>query len=92
VTSPLAGNKNAISKRPFWSAVTQVLIEKKGVDKVDALKEIAKKLIEAAQAGEQWAIKELADRLDGRAAQQLIHTGDPQNPVVIQATSHDENL
>lgn len=50
--------------------MTQVLIEKKGVDKVDALKEIAKKLIEAAMNGEQWAIKELADRLDGKAIQQ----------------------
>lgn len=72
--------------------MTQVLIEKKGVDKVDALKEIAGKLLAAAMNGEQWAIKELADRLDGKSAQQLIHTGDADNPVVIQASSHDESL
>lgn len=70
------GNQNASHKRPFWAAVNRVLVEKSGLAKIDALEEIAGKLIEAAQAGEQWAIKELADRLDGKAIQQIDATVD----------------
>lgn len=46
------------------------------MDKIEALQVIAGKLIDAAQAGEQWAIKELADRLDGKAIQQIDATVD----------------
>lgn len=77
------GNQNASQKRPFWAAVNRVILEKKGLEKVDALEKIAHQLLDAAMNGEQWAIKELADRLDGRSAQQIIHTGDADNPVAV---------
>ena len=45
------------------------------------LREIARVHIEKAAAGDMQAIKELADRLDGRPAQILEHSG-PETPVI----------
>jgi hypothetical protein len=51
-----------------------------GVD-LKKLREIARVHIEKAAAGDMQAIKELADRLDGRPAQILEHSG-PETPVI----------
>ena len=45
------------------------------------LREIARKLIEKAETGDLQAIKELADRLDGRPAQSLEHVGEGGTPI-----------
>ena len=66
-----ARNSNAESKRPFWAAVCRVLATRSGSRKIEALDEIAERLVNAALAGEQWALKEVADRLDGKALQQI---------------------
>lgn len=41
----------------------------------------AKALLDKAEAGEAWAIKELADRLDGKAFQSVQLSGDNENPL-----------
>lgn len=41
-------------------------------EKPEALRRVADKLVSEAEKGEQWAIKELADRLDGKPAQEVI--------------------
>jgi hypothetical protein len=45
------------------------------------LREIARTHIEKAAAGDMQAIKELADRLDGRPAQMLEHSGPDSEPI-----------
>src|SRR5215467_3186332 len=45
------------------------------------LREIAKVHIARCEAGDMQAIKELADRLDGRPAQILEHSGPDSNPI-----------
>ena len=45
------------------------------------LREIARTHIEKAAAGDMQAIKELANRLDGRPAQILEHNGPDSNPI-----------
>src|SRR5215469_17929898 len=45
------------------------------------LREIARVHIEKAAAGDMQAIKELADRLDGRPAQILEHSGPDSEPI-----------
>ena len=45
------------------------------------LREIARAHIEKAAAGDMQAIKELADRLDGRPAQILEHSGPDSEPI-----------
>lgn len=46
----------------------------------------AKALLDKAEAGEPWAIKELADRLDGKAFQSVMLSGDSDHPLVTQIT------
>src|SRR5262249_41697614 len=45
------------------------------------LREIARMHIEKAAAGDMQAIKELADRLDGKPAQMLEHSGPDSEPI-----------
>ena len=51
-----------------------------GVD-LKKLRQIARAHIEKAANGDLQAIKELADRLDGRPAQILEHSGPDNNPI-----------
>src|SRR5215813_374558 len=51
-----------------------------GID-LKKLREIARRHIEKAAAGDMQAIKELADRLDGKPAQILEHSGPDSEPI-----------
>lgn len=54
-------------------------------DVLGALEPIADKLVEMALSGEISHVKELGDRLDGKAAQQVLVSGDGTgNPVVVE--------
>lgn len=64
------GNENAAKPKRWTSAIERAL-QKRGSAKIDALDEIADKLLELAKAGEMQALKELGDRLDGRPHQTL---------------------
>lgn len=71
-----AGNQNAKKAKIFEEAVKRALARSSG-ESVDAgLDKVADRLVIAANAGEQWAIKEIADRLDGRAVQSTTLGGD----------------
>ena len=50
------------------------------------LRAAAEALLDAAAMGEDWAIKELADRLDGRPGQALTISGDPEQPLQANIT------
>lgn len=50
----------------------------------DMLDEAAKVLLESAVAGKLDAIKELGDRLDGKAMQRNEHTGEGGGPLVVE--------
>lgn len=71
------GNQNGLKQNRLWSetirrAVTQADGEK--------LRKIADKLIDLAAEGDIQAMKEIGDRLDGKAAQTI--SGDPDAPLV----------
>jgi len=63
-----------------------------GVD-LKKLRQIARAHIEKAAAGDMQAIKELADRLDGRPAQILEHSGPDSEPItkIVNEIVHDAN-
>lgn len=73
------GNQYAAKAKRWQRAIEQALEKRSVVAQRDALEELADVLIAEAQKGEQWAIKELGDRLDGRPAQAI--TGDGGGPV-----------
>jgi hypothetical protein len=49
-----------------------------------AVTRVAIKLLQMAEKGEGWAIKELADRLDGKPAQDVNIGGQEDNPLVLE--------
>lgn len=68
----MAGNENSGRKaeKPFRDAL-RIEIAALGDADPKALRSIARKLLEKAADGDMQAIKELADRTDGKAVQQL---------------------
>jgi hypothetical protein len=66
------------AQRPFLNALRMALTDPNGKpdDNMPKLRLIAAKLIEKAASGDPQAIKEIADRLDGKPAQSVIHGGD----------------
>jgi hypothetical protein len=61
------GNKNAGKRNSWYNTLDRAIAQ----DNADRLRKAAEQLLTQAAAGEQWAIKELADRLDGRAKQSI---------------------
>lgn len=59
------GNANATKNKPWIAAVNRAIAQ----GDADRLRNIAEKMLLEAEKGEAWAIKELGDRLDGKAAQ-----------------------
>lgn len=75
-----SGNPNGRPKsRPFKDALERAL-KAAGADK-DLLATVATALVSKASDGDVPAIKEIADRLDGKVAQALIG-GEEDDPVI----------
>ena len=68
------GNRNA-AKAKVWSAAIDRALEKRGPSKMAALAALAEKLLQKCDAGDVVALKELGDRVEGKVAQSLEHTG-----------------
>ena len=56
------GNKNATKNKPFLDAMRRALAQNP-----QKIGRIVDKVLDQAEAGEAWAVKEVADRLDGKA-------------------------
>lgn len=65
ISEKMMGNDNARKGKLFYGELRKTLVQN------DALKlrAIAEKLVNAAQNGEPWAVKEIMDRIDGKALQ-----------------------
>lgn len=78
------GNQNAVGgNQRLWDAALRRAIAQ---DDADRLRKSAEQLLTLASQGEQWAIKELADRIDGKVAQAINLGGQPGNPVDMKWT------
>lgn len=58
-------------------------INPQDADSPRRLEALAEAVVAAALAGDMQAAKEIGDRIDGKAAQQLIHTGDEDGGAVL---------
>jgi hypothetical protein len=65
------GNDNFHQGRIWRAAINQALEKRGRGDRMEALRAVAEKLIDAAEAGDISALRELGDRLDGKAAQAI---------------------
>lgn len=68
-----SGNPSGRPKEKPWRDALNIALKDGDGAK---LRKIAEVTVTLAEAGEQWAVKEIADRLDGKAVQQQILTGD----------------
>ena len=59
------GNQNGKKGKLFYNQLRKALVQEDS----KRLRIIADKLVDAAEKGEPWAIKEVIDRVDGRAVQ-----------------------
>lgn len=74
---PPVGNDNATRGRIWRNAIRRALEKRSSSkDRKDAVDALAEVLLQKAEDGEGWALKELGDRLDGKPHQTI--GGDPE--------------
>jgi hypothetical protein len=80
------GNKNATKNRPWAEAINRALLAEDG----KKLRALADKIIDKALEGDVQALKEIGDRVDGKAAQAIV--GADGGDMVVRIESTDANL
>jgi len=76
-----SGNPEGPGKhKRFQAALERAILQDNG----KRMRMTAEILLTYAAKGEPWAVQMLADRTDGKAAQQLIHSNDPDNPLFTE--------
>lgn len=58
-------------KEKSFANMLNIAVRETGISGQPKLRELADKLVESALKGEGWALQQVADRLDGKASQQL---------------------
>jgi hypothetical protein len=77
------GNKNAAKAKVWAKALEREVARLEGGDLEKGLDRLARKVVAAAdQAGDQWALKEIGERFDGKPT--TVIAGDPDSPVTFQ--------
>jgi len=72
------GNQNAVKENRRWAeALNRAIAQDDG----KRLRTAAENLLNQAAAGEPWAIREIADRLDGKPKQQIEASGPDGGPI-----------
>lgn len=78
------GNQNARKAKIWADAIRRAVARRANGDLNGGLDSLADKLVQSAASGDQWALKELGDRIDGKVPQGIIG-GDPDDaPVKIE--------
>jgi hypothetical protein len=75
------GNKNSSKSNRLWAETIRRAVVQ---DDAQRLRQIAEALLTKASEGDMAAIKELGDRLDGKALQENKLTGDSDQPIEIK--------
>ena len=80
LSEKMMGNKNGVNKRkPFIAALTRNVLQHP-----KTLEKNVEKLLQQAEDGEAWAVKEVIDRLDGKAVQIQEISGPDGNAIEIE--------
>lgn len=81
------GNKNAVRAKRFRNALERALAREGKGDMDVGLNKLADTLVREAKKGEAWAMKEVADRIDGRVPQAVEMTGEGGGEIVVRDAS-----
>jgi hypothetical protein len=68
-----------VREKRFYATLDRAIKQ----DDAKRLRDCVEKLLDLAAAGEQWAAQMVADRLDGKPAQQVQLSGDADAPLKI---------
>jgi len=80
------GNKNAAKAKIWHAAILRALERRKPAnERIQAIDELADKLLDLVAAGDLPALKEFGDRLDGKPAQAIVGGDDGDNPIRLEA-------
>jgi len=79
------GNRYAAKPNRMWSE----MLHRKFTQDPDKLSRIADKLIAQAEEGDISAVREIADRLDGKAVQQVLMDATVTDKTVREYTDHE---
>ena len=85
MAAPL-GNSNATKSKPWAKAIERALDKRSRVKQMEALDELAETFLAACDAGDLAALKELGDRLDGKANQSISGPEGGAIPIGIQVS------
>ncbi len=77
------GNQNALKAKRWLQAIDRALEKRSKFAGIQALDELAEKLLKRADDGDMSALKELGDRIDGKPAQAI--TGADGGPVQVES-------
>ena len=77
------GNSNATRGAEWRQAIKRALSHKSGQDYRAGLDLIASQIVDAACEGDQWAIREVGDHIDGKPQQSVALGSDPDNPLRV---------
>ena len=100
MAAPL-GNQNAVKAKRWQQAIDRALERRSKSDAIAELDRLADVFLDTVEAmtvptdkrGPSIAgFTDLADRLDGKPAQQLQHTGADDGPLVVQISSADSSV
>ena len=82
------GNQNAKKGKLFYEQLRKVLVQNDAI----RLRRIADKLVTSAEKGEPWAVKEVMDRVDGKAIQSTDITtdGTPLSNILVSFVKPNE--
>ncbi len=83
MAAPL-GNQNAAKAKVWSAAINRALAERSRKSGKEALDALAEQLLMNAEGGDMAALKELGDRLDGKAAQAITGADDGPVSLLIQ--------
>lgn len=76
------GNNNAGKGSQWREAISYALENYEGVEKGQALRKVAAKVVGMALEGDMQAIKEIGDRLDGKPVQAI--SGEGGGPLTVE--------
>lgn len=72
------GNRNAVKAKVWEQAIARACRPKD-------LQEIAETVVQAAKDGQQWAVQEIGNRLDGKPVQPMEHKHELPTPSLTDA-------
>lgn len=78
------GNKSAAKAKIWEQAIKRALARLSGENIDRGLDQLADKIVASALTGDQWAMLEIGNRMDGKPAQDVTLAGDADNPLVMQ--------